>query len=391
MVWDMGGLIMGKRKLNLVFIVIFLLTITLPYVFAHRLPQGRISEMENRTLAGYPSLLGEGNTINTEYTSQFENWLSDNLKGRTLLTQLNAAVQYSLFRRIVKTDTMEGKEGWLFANREEQIEEYQHMNLMAEAEVEAFAQRLQELSSYLENKGIGFYYFQCYNKEMIYDDMYVESILQSGGKSRTEQVMDAIRQKTDVRLVDCKMELMKRAEDENIYFQYVDLTHWNEKGAYLGYRLLMREICRDFGQVPVLEEEDYQIYEEERGTEIYGFAYPCLEKCPKYQIKEPEAVEITESVSDRWSWLEYKEHTHVYENKNCVNDLKILMLGDSFIRMFLKDDIAESFSYTLSIDWLNIPNIYKIVEEYQPDIVVLESVDSSVGGIAKLADRMNLG
>ena len=59
--------------------------------------------------------------------------------------------------------------------------------------------------------------------------------------------------------------------------------------------------------------------------------------------------------------------------------------------MFLKDDIAESFSYTLSIDWLNIPNIYKIVEEYQPDSVVLERVDSSVGGIAKLADRMDLG
>lgn len=382
---------MGKRILNLVFIVIFLLIITLPYVFAHRLPQGRISEMENRTLAGYPSLLRAGNRINTEYISQFENWLSDNLKGRTLLTQLNAAVQYSLFQRIVKTDTMEGNEGWLFANRAEQIEEYQHVNLMAEAEVEAFAQRLQGLSSYLGDRGIGFYYFQCYNKEIIYPNMYVESILQSDGQSRTEQVMEAIRQKTDVRLADCKEEMMEKAKDEIIYFQYVDLTHWNEKGAYMGYRLLMREICKDYGQVKALEEEDYQILVEERGTDIYGFAYPYLEKCPQYQIKEPEAVEVTESVSDRWSWLEYKEHTHVYENKNCTNDLKILLLGDSFIRMFLKDDIAESFSYTLSIDWLNIPNVYKIVEEYQPDIVVLESVDSSVGGIAELAGMMDLG
>lgn len=46
-----------KQKVNLVFIVLFMIVITLPYLFAHRDVQGRISDMENRTLQGYPSLV----------------------------------------------------------------------------------------------------------------------------------------------------------------------------------------------------------------------------------------------------------------------------------------------------------------------------------------------
>lgn len=46
--------------------------------------------------------------------------------------------------------------------------------------------------------------------------------------------------------------------------------------------------------------------------------------------------------------------------------------------MFLKDDIAESFRETLSIDWLNIPILDEVVDEYQPDIVIIESAQSAL-------------
>lgn len=53
----------------------------------------------------------------------------------------------------------------------------------------------------------------------------------------------------------------------------------------------------------------------------------------------------------------------------------------NYIRMFLKDDIAESFAETLSVDWANISVIDRLVEAYQPDIVVLESTDSCLGAV----------
>lgn len=87
--------------------------------------------------------------------------------------------------------------------------------------------------------------------------------------------------------------------------------------------------------------------------------------------------------------MHYKEHTHDYENADCENDLKILLLGDSFIRMFLKDDIAESFSATLSIDWLNISILDEVVEEYQPDIVILESAQSALKDTVALVNQVD--
>lgn len=373
------------KKINLVFIIVFMLIITLPYLFAHRDVDGRISNMENRVLAAYPLLMEEDGGINKAYSSQFEEWIGDNFRGRTSLMELNASLQYRLFQNIVKTDVLQGEDGWLFTNSQDQIEEYQHSNLMSESQMETFGMQLQNLSDYLQKKGIAFYYFQCYSKEAIYPEKYNKYILQTGEKSRTEQIMTLL-ETMDIRLIDSKNIMLEHKADDLIYFQYVDTIHWNEEGAYWGYQELMNEIHKDFGDIPVLKKENYEIYEEERSTSIYGFEYPYTENTPVYQLKNPQAVEISEN---DWEWLHYKEHTHEYSNKTIGNHAKILLVGDSYIRMFLKDDIAESFEETLSVDWLNIPILDEIVEIYQPDIVVLECVDSKLGSIAELTNQMD--
>lgn len=146
----------------------------------------------------------------------------------------------------------------------------------------------------------------------------------------------------------------------------------------------MEEIGKDFGQIRSLQETDYFITEEESSVELYGFEYPYSELCPVYKVRDPQAKEITEQTQERWEFLHYREHTHDYVNEGCENDLRILLVGDSFVRMFLKDDIAEGFRETLSIDWLNIPILDQVVEEYQPDIVVLESTQSALKDTVEL-------
>lgn len=141
--------------------------------------------------------------------------------------------------------------------------------------------------------------------------------------------METLQEKTDVKQILTKDMLLERA-DELIYFQYVDSLRWDEKGSYYGYQTLMEEIGKDFGQIRSLQETDYLITEEESGVELYGFEYPYSELCPVYKVRDPQAKEIT-------------EQTHDYVNEGCENDLRILLVGDSFVRMFLKEDIAEGF------------------------------------------------
>lgn len=375
-----------KRKVNILTIIIFIGMISLPWIFAHRDKEGRLSSMENRRLAQYPMLWTEEG-INPDYIGQYENWLEDNLRGRTVMVEVDAALQYYLFGRIVKSDTMRGRENWLFVKDNEMIQEYQHLNLMPEEALVEYAENMQDIADYLKERDIAFYYFQCYSKEEIYPDMYVDGIRRIGTTCKADQIVDVLHEKTDIKQILVKESLINCA-DELVYFQFVDPLHWNEKGSYLGYQILMDDIRKDFENVPVLREDDFVIEEEERVIELYGVEYPFPENCPVYRVREPHAREITAESEERWSFLHYKEHTHAYINEKSDNNMKILLLGDSFIRMFLKDDIAESFRETLSIDWLNIPILDKVVEEFDPDIVVIESAQSALKDTVELVDQV---
>lgn len=377
-----------KRKIDIVFIVIFIMGISLPYLLAHRDKEERISYMENRMLAQYPAFRLEDGTLNKNILDDWEQWLNDNFRGRTVMVETNAALQYFLFERIVKSDAMQGESPWIFAKEDKFIKEYQHLNLLSEEKLNEFAGNMQALSDYLEERGILFYYFQCYNKEEIYPEKYVDGINQIGPISQVDQIAGVLQEKTDVRQILVKESLMKN-KDEMLYFQFVDMVHWNERGAYYGYEVMMNTLQKDFKDVRILQENDYEIIEEEQAADIYAFEYPYTEMVPRYCIKNPQAEEITEMTKEQWDFLHVKEYTHVYKNEACENDLKVLLIGDSFVRMFVKDDVAEGFHDTLSIDRMNLPILDEVVEAYQPDIVIFESAQGNLKDTVDLINQID--
>lgn len=369
-----------KKLSDIALCIAFILIITLPYLFAHRDTEERASDMENRMLAAYP-LLYTDQGWNEDYISEYEDWLGDNLRGRTLLVEYQSALQYELFQRIVKEDTIEGKNHWLFYRNEAAFQGYQHLNLMSEQELDEAVESMQYLADYLEDREIAFYYFQCLDKEAIYGEEYVEGVEQYGEVTLADQFVERLVSDGDISVIYPKEELLTAAQNDLICFQYYDLKHWNEKGAYIGYRTVMERIAEDFPILKLLDTEDYDISEQQQITELYGYTYPYTETVPVYKIKNPQAEEMTAENAERWEYLHLKEHTHYYKNAETDSNLKILLAGDSYIRMFLKDDIAESFAETLSVDWANISVINRLVEEYQPDIVILESTDSCLGAV----------
>lgn len=201
-----------KRKSNLILIIIFVLCITVPYLSAHRDKVGRVSSMENRTLAEYPAVWGQDGSLNTVYLAEFEDWINDNLRGRTVMIEANSALQYELFGRIVKSDTMEGKDKWLFVNDSDMIQDYQNLNLLSEEELEQYAQNMQGISDYLQERGIAFYYFQCYSKSAIYPEKYVEGINKIGTVSKADQIVNVLQEKTDVAQILIKEPLLEQAD-----------------------------------------------------------------------------------------------------------------------------------------------------------------------------------
>lgn len=69
------------------------------------------------------------------------------------MVKYNSMLQYQVFHRIIKEDTIEGKNHWLFMDNTDMFAEYQHLNLMSEQELDDFSADITYLSDYLNEKG----------------------------------------------------------------------------------------------------------------------------------------------------------------------------------------------------------------------------------------------
>lgn len=376
-----------KTSFNIIFISLFIAAITLPYLFAHRDTTARVSDEENRELAAYPVLYDKDSGLNTSFIDEFDDWINDNLRGRTQIVKINSTLQYKLFHRIVRNNEIAGKNGWLFNNKDELIAEYQHTNLLTDDQLGEFAGNMQAFSDYLGERGISFYYMQCYEKESIYPDEYLTGVKQLGRTSRADQIYRGLKTQTDINVIDCKSDLLEHAKTEQVYFKYAD-NHWNDYGAFIGYQDLMKCIQKDYSEIKVLEKSDYDINGVEQSISLYGYQYPYAETSPEYKIKNPGAVEITEEIKNEWLDLHVQDFIHEYANTNSGNSLKILLVGDSYIRQFLKDDIAESFSDTMNIDQSNLDNLDSVIDRFNPDIVVLENTEMTAQSVIDSVNQM---
>lgn len=366
---------MTKQTLDKILICIFILMLSVPFIFAHR-ESGRISTSENRTLADPAQLFDDDGCINYSYSADFDSWINDNIAFRGTFMEVNAIVQYHLFGKIANTDLREGQNGHLYYVKEDMLREYQHTNLLSESELKNYSNAMQSLSTYLADRNIAFYYMQCYGKDSIYPEYYVEGVRQYGNISRVNQITAELTENTNVTIIPLYEELMQNKKNELLYFKATDPAHWNEYGAHIGYTTLLKTIQKDFPQISYLDSSDFNITQLEENADIYGFAYPHSEINLYYNRKEPHAIETDAAIIDPAGIIDYGDHTHYYQNPDCGNELRILLVGDSYIRQFIKGHIAESFSETLSIDWINLSNLDEIIDIYKPDILVFESAES---------------
>ena len=369
-----------SKTINIIFALLFGLIISVPWLCAHRSAEARVSSAENRTLAAYPSFADETGAFNRDILTDYEEWLSDNLRGRQFIVSFYSRLQYTVFGRVVKSDTLEGKDHWLYTKSPEMENCYSHTDLLSEEELDLCADLIEDTAAGLKSEGIGFIYFPCYDKVSIYPEYYEEGAAVCGDISRSEQFVSALKDRKSITVADPRQTLLDNKalyRDPDLYYKLIDTNHWNAYGAHLGYEVLMQAAA---GEIPdedirILAMSDYEVTSYEGYTDIYGFRYPYTETVPSYTLISPRAHQITEPYPGSETQIKTSSYTLAYENPDADNDLRVLIFNDSFIRMFLVSDIAESFRYTLSLDMTNLDNIDAIVKAYSPDLVILENTE----------------
>ena len=377
---------MLKKIYNISFIVIFMAIISLPLIKANW-TSGGISEDENRYLAEAPKLTVDGK-FNEKFTSEVETWFMDHMGYRKQLIDYNAKMQYKVFgKMLTNSNYYLGINGDVNYATDEMIMDYAHLNLRTDEEVAEIGDSYQVISDWLEEKGIQFYYVQCWDKHSIYPEQFMSSVNQIGDISKTDQVINYLRENTTVNELSLKEVLIDNKQNYEVYSNWGDPTHWTDRGAYIGYKYIMEAINKNNdNKYMILQEEDYNITIEDKGITLNGFIHE-EDMLEVFSLKEPKAKKVDKSVMGDYAT---DERHSVWHNPEADNDTKVLLICDSYINSFIIEDIAESFSEVWLV-WANYTDdMDKIVEMYSPDIVICESaerVDCSKRRVA-LAEKL---
>jgi alginate O-acetyltransferase complex protein AlgJ len=363
---------------KLIILVIFLLSIYLPFIGSFVQKGKTVSSVENRNLAKLPDLPQSLRSF-VDYPERFNAYYTDNFGFRDILTETYYQITDKRVSKTQFDDVTFGRNDWLFLGSikpgydryDDPIGDAINRNLFTENELIDFTQSIMEINNWLKNKGIEYLYIIAPNKHTIYFENLPEYISKIGHESSTDQLVNYLLEHTDVNVLDLRQPLIEQKKKHQVYFK-TD-SHWNHYGANVAQYEIMKKISNFFPNKispHLLRDNQFKITHM-NGGDLAGLAklQNIMETNPQ-PIFERGCIPVNENPAH----VGEKTHTIVCETKT----LNALIFRDSFF-WALKPYISREFKRSTYI-WgrLDYLLLTEYIDKENPDIVIEEVVERSL-------------
>lgn len=360
-----------KQKISIIFIALFCIMLSLPLLFTNY--KKSVSETENRTLAAFPKLMKDGER-NDAWTSEFTDWFGDHLGFRDQLIGTYAKAQFYAFDRTLNySDLYIGEKGDLLGFTKDMILDYQRLDRRTEEELVQLGNSYQNISDWLKEQGIQFYYVQCYDKHSIIEqDRMKKGMHPVVEESKTDQLVRYLQENTDITILPLKQCMLDADESYVTYSKWGDPWHWSQRGGIIAYREIMNMLNQNNqDSIRVLSDDDFNITYTDQGMTISSSLHQ-VDMEENFVMKErqnylDQDVDMGTFGSD--------DRNHVWKNPSSASDKKILIYGDSYMNTYIIDYVAESFQETWGIRLEHITEFDEAIKMAKPDIVILECAE----------------
>ena len=271
---------------------------------------------------------------------------------------LTTRIKFLISGKVISNSVFDGKDKWLFYSSKNDghlINDYKGKNHPSNQKLEEMKNNLISNFTFLKNRGIKFIVFVAPNKGKIYSRYFPDNFI-IAPQTTTDYVVEQMQSSNfDFPVIYPYKELLEYSLKYQLY--YPRDTHWNQLGAYIGFRALLKEgFNYDLPTIDSLSIKEEQ--SKGKGDLTYMVKldkyYPYL---TEYSLKEYDDIQTT-TIKD-------------YVNPNPLINKSVLVIGDSFsegltkylIKTFTKVSVIHRKDY----------NIDKL-EKFKPDVVVFESV-----------------
>jgi len=355
--------------------------------------KNKMSVTENRYLANFPKILDENTGgINKGFPAGFNAWVKDNIGFRESFVKMNAGINYNIFKTSANPMVKMGRDGWNFYNNDYNLEIAYGKYPLNEQVLVAIKNEQESIQKALAKRGMEYILVLTPSKSSIYP----EEITGASFKVR-ETPMDIVerylKENTTIKVINTKAEVLKAKENGQQVFFKTD-THWNDEGAYIGYKDTINELNK-FGIVKSLPAKINQIQSRYKGefAAIMGDASLLPEE--NYngtKIISPNATEIQNKQLLDLIYREQKDDNYLsngnytYVNSS-LKEPKILMYGDSFFGRWNIPSLFAENSSEFTYVWADrIKNA--LVDEVKPNVVIFETTERYITRLAIPADPL---
>lgn len=354
-----------------IFLIVFGILLFVPMLHIN---QAEFSKKEKRRLAVFPTLITE-NGINASYGKNFESWFDDRFLLRRPIILL-----FDKYRFLLSADENQkallGKDGWAFYKGDRSVSNYQNATLLSQDELEKITANLNDIQNFAKQNNQRFVFLIGPDKNKAYGEFFSEKYKKqrSDSESRTVQLLNYLKLHSDVRAV-YPLDVINAGKDKGLLY-YKDDTHWNDLGAYLAYREMMKSL--DIKPVVV------SFKQKTRGGGKGDLATMIRLKSSVYsRIEYPT---IATPLSGQCKAI--GKTTLGNSNFLCTNPNrkgKAIVFRDSFTTA-VQPYLAETFNEVKLYWHHNIKDIAPS-ELKQYDVIILESVERAVPRLTEMHEK----
>jgi alginate O-acetyltransferase complex protein AlgJ len=201
---------------------------------------GRVAggaDNEKRALAALPARPATW-TDARAFPKKFATYYGDHFGLRPSLIRLHALATYRLAGASPTDKVILGKEGWLYYADDYSLEDYRSATPFRPEELERWQTILQERHDWLARRGTKLVTVLACDKYVIYPEYLPDGLRRANQPYRVDVLADYLRQHTQLNVVALHDPLIAAKNAARLYHR-TD-THWNDRGAYIGYREILQ-------------------------------------------------------------------------------------------------------------------------------------------------------
>jgi alginate O-acetyltransferase complex protein AlgJ len=361
-----------RSRMELLTIAVFVLLITLPTLdTCLHLDRAPFSN-ENRTLAKWPTWHRFAKLQG--FVAGLESYFNDHFGFRNQLVRWNNGSKFHLFRMSSNPDVLIGREGWLFYIGSPFYESWTGASPWTERDLENWRKLFERRRKWLQARGIKYLVAIPPDKQTVYPEYLPDWLQQVRGRSRVVQFVEYMKAHSTVPVVDLSKPLIE-GKSNGINFCKTD-THWNSRGAFLGYRALMQAMTNQLPNVYAVSTDAYDwraLPEHNRDlSRMMGQGDSFVETNafnPVLLRRLPVATRFHDPARFPFGPIDEQAPVSIRNEKASH---KLMFFRDSFARAYMPF-VSQSFRETIYIwhrqwDWA-------MIEREKPDVVVDEFVE----------------